>query len=186
METASLHSISKVALSVLGFLLITGDVIMEERPNPVFLNGESFANAIKINGILVIPLEDFAKAAGGKVSLEPDFQLQGSTLTAKVAFQDLHVAKPMDKSSPQRADVFAKLGDIKGESLDRQRLFNIRRVGVISTNVLTKNGKAYLSLADVAKAFGNTSWQGAITLRPGESISLNFTTNANGILRVRQ
>jgi len=164
----SLRSISKAALCVVGFLLIAGGAIMEDRPNPVLLNGKPFANAIKINGVLAIPLQDFVKAAGGKLSVEPYFQLQGSTLTAKAA-----------------SDIFAKLGDIKGESKDQQRLFNIQKVGVISTNVLMKNGKAYLPLADVAKAFGNTSWQGPITLKPGDPINLNFTTSANGILGVR-
>jgi hypothetical protein len=170
-----------LSLCFVAFAAIASAVIVEEHP--VFLNGKAFAKAVMIHGVWAIPLQDFAKAAGANVSLEPYLQLQGSTLRTRVTFHDLHAVKQTDKASARTtgaSDVFAKIVDIKGESLDdKQRsastLFHIQKVGVISTNVLMQNGKAYLPLVDVAKAFGNVSWRAPVTLKPNEAISLNYT-----------
>src|SRR2546425_491964 len=50
------------------------------------LNGKPFANAVVIQGgILAIPLEEFAKAVGAAVTLEPTLTLQGNRLSVREA-----------------------------------------------------------------------------------------------------
>ena len=172
----SLNSPARFIASILffGAALTASAVIMDERPHPVLLNGKPFANAITVNGVLAIPVQEFAKAVGVNVSLEPHLQLRGSTLSAKVW--------KTAPGSAQASDTFAKIGDIKGESLDSNRLADIQRPGVISNKVMMHKGKAYLPLADVARAFGVAGWQGPITMSAGQAISLNFTKNSQGTL----
>ena len=174
----SLNSPARFIAAILffGAALTASAVIMDERAHPVLLNGKPFANAITLNGVLAIPVQEFAKAVGVKVSLEPHLQLRGSTLSAQV----WKTAPP--NSAAQASDIFAKIGDIKGESLDSNRVADIQRPGVISNKVMMHKGKAYLPLADVARAFGVAGWQGPITMSAGQAISLNFTKNPQGTL----
>jgi hypothetical protein len=145
------------AFCVVGFLLITGGVILEDRPNPVTINGRQFANAVTINGVIAISVEDLAKA------FDATFKQQGTTLSAS----------PRDAAS----------GMATGKR--QHKWLTITKESNISTNVITKGGKAFIPLADVVKAFGGVSTiQG--NLKPGESISLNFAPNANAAFAVGQ
>jgi hypothetical protein len=177
--------ITLLAASLSGFIFIAAPTAVEYHQ--FLLNGKPFANAATINGVLAIPLRDFVRAAGGNTTLEPYFQLQGSTLTTKTTSDGVKAGKVVDKSSPKltseraSSDIFAKLGDIKGEAASAQRLFRIQKIGVISTNVMMHNGQAYVPLADVVKAFGVANWNGG-AVAPGQSLSLNFTSNANAML----
>jgi hypothetical protein len=67
------------ALGALGFLLITGGVIVEDRPHPVLFNSKPFSKAFLINGVWAIPMEDVIKGAGGNAA---NFKYQGTTFEA--------------------------------------------------------------------------------------------------------
>ncbi|HJT16703.1 MAG TPA: hypothetical protein VJ853_04920 [Thermoanaerobaculia bacterium] len=146
--------------------------------HPIYVNGKLFSNAVDIKGTLAVPLEDLSKAVGANVSLEPAFQLQGRSLVARAgwdvkknvktavkgdrpAVSDIHFTHTYDKASPV--------------------LFQINKQGAITNNVLTLNGKSYVPLADVVKAFG-ASWLLPANIAPGAAIQLNFTRNPNAIL----
>ena len=151
-----------VALCIASFLLTFGGVIMEDRPNPVLVNGKPFANAVNINGVIAISVADFAKAVSGIANLEQaGFKLLGNTL----------VTSPRDPGS----------GLPTGKRMHKP--FVITKEANVSTNVLWKNGKAFVPLADVAKAFGGVFNQPS--LRAGQTISLNFTVNGNSILEAQ-
>jgi hypothetical protein len=145
----------RAALCLTVFLISFGGLVLEERPNPVLINGKPFANAYNINGVIAISVADFTKAVGGTT------KLQGNTL----------VTSPRDPAS----------GLPTGKRMHKP--FVITKEANVSTNVLWKGGKAFVSLADVAKAFGGVFNQPP--LRAGQPISLNFTVNANSILEAQ-
>ena len=88
MEMTSLRSIIKAAICIVGFLFVFGGVIVEDRPNPLFINGKSFGNAVRINGVLAISVEDFAKAISGTPNLQQaGLKVQGNTLKLVPAVQ---------------------------------------------------------------------------------------------------
>jgi len=114
-----------VACCVVGFLLIAA-------PTPgghhqVFINGKPFANATVINGQLFVSLEDFAKAAGAKVSLEPSFKLQGSKLIA---------IGPADGAASKIKSGQIKVSD---KAWGTNQLFQVVKSGEISSNVVMQN-----------------------------------------------
>ncbi len=151
---------NRFLLCCAAFLLTFGGGVILERPNPVLLNGKPLANAVKVNGILYIPVADLAKGAGGSPTLEPTLKLQGNTLTAAA---HKHIA------------------GVKYEDVNVQ--FQVRKAGEISSHVIMKDGKAWVPLGDVAKAFG------AIiinydSVKPGEPIRLNLTVNGDDILAI--
>jgi hypothetical protein len=146
-----------------GFLLLAGGVIVEDRPNPVMINGRPFANAITINGVLAISVEDLAMAVGGtRDPRQAGFQLVGTTLTTS----------PRDPAS----------GLPTGKRMHKP--FVITKQADVSSAILMKNGKAYVPLADVVRAFGGAFVLNPRTVRPGDPISLNFAVNANAALAV--
>ena len=59
--------------------------------------------------------------------------------------------------------------------------FKVNRNGRIAAHTLNGDGKVWVPLSDLAKAFGGTF---TITgnLKPGQSIQLNFAANPNAIL----
>jgi len=175
------------ALCVVGFMFIAAPTAVEYHQ--VFLNGKPFVRAAFINGNLAVSLEDFAKAGGANITLEPGFTLQGTQLNATIsgystpAEHKHKVAGGTEyKEQTQYKEQAAKKAVIKGEATP---LFKINKPGQISTHVFNADGKAWLPLADIAKAFGgNLSPNAAAggTLKPGEAIQLNFTSNPNAIL----
>ncbi len=159
--------------------------------NPVSLNGKPFAKAVTINGKLYISTEDFAKAAGGTLTLEPNFKLQGNTLTALVSsYSSQHKHKTVEPSAALNTigGVQEKQSEYKdrGGIILQRGLFQVRKAGQISNHVIMNNGKAFVPLADVAKAFGAANWTGPVTLKAGEAINLNFAVNGDGILGFQQ
>ena len=69
------------ALCLLPVLLLAAD-----ESHQVLLNGKPFSRAEQINGVWEIPVADVARAAGMSLTLEPAFQLQGSTLSVKAGW----------------------------------------------------------------------------------------------------
>lgn len=176
-----------LALCVLGFILIAAPTAVERYQ--VFLNGKPFAKAALFNdpagaAQLAIPLEEFARAGGANVTLDPSFQLQGTKLNAMVSSYstdskikgEFKFHKAATVPSPEHKH---KIGDIK---IQAAQMFRVGRQGEISSRVFMDGGKAWVPLADVAKAFGAQNWTAPATLKPGEPIMLNFPVNPNGIL----
>src|SRR5712691_164843 len=166
---------SAVVLCLISFLLLGGSSIIENQAHPVLINGKPFANALTINGVLAISAEDFAKAFGGTANLQQaGFRLQGTTLSTLG-----HVEA---SAAPNTIGRDAASGMSTGKRMHKP--FVITKQSDVSSAILMKNGKAYVPLADVAKAFGGTFTINQGTLKPGESISLNFAVNGNGVLAV--
>ena len=152
----------KILMFVLCLFPLTAFPVSSGGDHPVFLNGKPFSTAVTINGTLAIPLQDLSKGAGSNVSLEPAFQLRGNGLNAQMGW---------DVKKNQKAVAY------KSSSL----LFRVNRSGSISNRILTLNGKAFVPLSDVAKAFGGV-WTQPAGLAPGQAIQLNFASNPNAIL----
>lgn len=146
-----------VACCVVGFLLIAAPTNVGHQ---VFINGKPFANAITINGQLFVSLEDFAKASGAKVTLEPFFQLQGSKLVA------------IGSVSGAAAKIKSDQIKVSGKAWGTNQLFQVVKSGEISSKIVMQNGKAFLPLQDLAKAFGST-YAPVDTFRPNQSINLD-------------
>src|SRR5437899_685773 len=154
---------------VVAFLLIAAPTAVEHHK--VFVNGKPFATAAVINGQFVVALEDFAKAAGAKVTLEPSFQLQGSKLTAvwtaEAASTKIKNEVPLaaKKSTP---DLKIKIEN----KASGTQIFQVARAGEISSKVFMDGGKAWIPLHDLAKAFGANFTAAPGALRPTDSINL--------------
>ena len=157
------------AFCVLGFLLITGGAIIEDRPHPLLLNGKPLGNAVSINGNLFVSVKDFATAAGGGATLGPSFQLRGTRLVAVAPGEP----------------TFDQVGKGK-EKWQPNALFSVRKAGEISSHIVMNDGKAFIPLADLARAFGFPRWRAPLTLRSGESINFNVAVNGDGILGTQQ
>ena len=199
-----------LALSVIAFLFVAAPIYMKIDSRPMTANGKQVGNAQFINGQWAISLEDFAKAAGGTLTLEPNFQLQGSRLLAVAPGVQVQGKTKIEASSPmntiggvagnnpaaqQKAQGAIILQDKnqggiilqnkdRGGIILQNTAFHVRKAGEISHNVFMFNGKAYVPLADVAKAFGGTFTAPAGNLTAGQS--LNFNWNGDGILAFNQ
>jgi type IV secretory pathway TrbL component len=178
-----------VALSVVGFLLIAAPTAVEFYP--VYLNGHFLGNARNFNGIIVVSVQDLAKAGGGTLTLEQAgltlnggvlsaYQSGGSGVTSK-AFHKASVAgggtnaykeQTAYKETPAEAKVHVKA--------TTNALFKVNKSGKIAMHTVNGDGKVWVALSDVAKAFGGAFILG--NLKPGESIQLHFPANPNAIL----
>ncbi len=144
-------------------------------------------------GIIAISLADFAKAAGAPLTLEPIFALQGNKLfvreaasnplkykEAAAATELKQIAQPATQLKIEQPTASTKIKLAPGQ------IFRVQHPGLISSNVLTVNGKAFIPLADVQRAFGDGSVAPATinggTLQPGAAVRLNFTKTPKGIL----
>jgi len=152
------------ACFVVGFPLIAR--VNKIEAHQVLINGKPFANATVINGQLFVPLEDFAKAAGAKVTLEPFFKLQGSKLIAFV---------PID-SAAAKIKIKPGWSKVSGKDWGANQLFQVVKSGEISSNIVMQNGTAFIPLKDVAQAFGAKFNWTATSLKPNQSISLDSPT----------
>lgn len=176
------------ALGVIGFMLIAAPIYMNQPTYPVTLNGKKFANATIINGVIAISVQDFVKGAGGTLTLEEaGFKLQGNTLSAGIIGEEGMKIKVVEASAASNK-VTAPLEEkwSSGQHIKKAQLnyalFHAQKSAQVSSRVFQEGGKAFLPLADVARAFGGTFNVNGGTLKPGETISLNFTKNANAAL----
>ena len=170
------------ALCVIGFILIAAPTAVEYHP--IFVNGKPFANAVVIQGgTLAIPLQDFAKAVGAAVTLEPTLTLTGSTLSVRESASEAKkykIVQPGTEMKPQTGKVKINPGQI----------FLVQHSGVISTpsanskGIIIQGGKAFIPLDDVRRAFGDGSVRSYANLKPGEAIRLNFTRSPNSIIAI--
>ena len=175
-----------LSLCVLGFILIAAPTAVEYHP--VFLNGKSLGQAVVLQGgIIAISVEDFSKAGGSSMTLQPNFQVQGNRFSTVLGpTEQKKIVSPAYKEAPagtapnQAALVPAvHKAEIK---IAPGQIFRVQNAGQITGNLMTFNGKAYIPLSDVAKAFGGTLTINGGTLKAGEAIRLNFGGTPNSIL----
>ena len=141
----------------------------------VTLNGRPFASAEFLSGQWAVPLQDFARAAGGTVTLEPNFQLRGTNLYGVSPAEplDAKVKIKFTTTVKDKVDTFAQSKD----KWQPGSIFHVQNSGLISSHVFMVNGRAFVPLADIAKAFGapyNEVANKPADDKPTESISLNF------------
>jgi hypothetical protein len=183
---------------MIGFILIAALTSIDYHP--VYVNGKPFANAVVIQGgILAIPLEDFAKAVGAPVTLEPTFTLQGNRLSVResasgpLKYKELKIVQPgtenkvvqpgteMKTVQPGTELKIVETGKVK---INPGQIFIVQHPGVISSGIITQGGKAFIPLDDVRRALGDGSVRSFGNLKPGEAIRLNFTRNQNSIIAI--
>jgi len=181
------------ASCVVGFMFIAAPTAVEYHQ--VLLNGKPFVKAAMINGVAAVKLEEFARAGGANITLEPGFTLVGSTLNATISGYSTPAGKqkegakekwlkyPDYKEQVENKDGQAgKKAVIKGEI---RPLFKVNKPGAISTHIINADGTMWIPLADIAAAFkGRLSPNAAAggALKPQEAIQLNFTPNLDAIL----
>jgi len=183
-----------------GFFFIANPIYIKHDAHPLMANGRPFASAHFVNGQWAIPLEDFARLGGSNVSLEPNFKLQGNMLIGLLlpAVDKEHKHLEASASSDSVTSVSAGkvapapvqqkgAGGIILQNKDAGGIilqagaFHVTKNGaVISSHIFMFEGKAWIPLADVARAFGGTFTAPAGNLQPGQSMSLNFTRGSGG------
>jgi hypothetical protein len=183
--------LSVIGLSIVAFILFAAPTAVEY--SPVFLNGKPLGKAAVIDGVIAISVESFARAAGGTVTLEQaGFRLQGNTLLAGIIGEEglsmkhknAIIGEDSIKIKTVQASAVPEVAhkDQVAIKMKPNAAFRIAKGGAISRGVFMHEGKAWVPLSDVAKAFGDVLTVNAGTLKPGEPIRLNFSTNPNAIL----
>ncbi|HUJ12459.1 MAG TPA: type VI secretion system tube protein Hcp [Thermoanaerobaculia bacterium] len=161
-----IRSILRPALCAATVLLLMAPTAVE-RSHPLFINGHSFGNAVEINGVLAISVQDLAQSIGGTTNLqEAGIRIQSNTLnfmpavqtTARDAASGLPTGKRMHKPF------------VITKELDK------------ATPLLSSNGRQFVAVSDVAKMFGGTlGVQG--NLASGAPVNLNFAPSPMAALR---
>ena len=169
-----------LALCVVGFVLIAAPTAVERAP--LFINGKQVGEAVFINGIIAVSVENAAKAGGATLTLQPYFSRQGSKFLA-VATADTIAKKAVagEKQVPavQAGMIKQDVGGLKQTPAPGQ-VFRVQKPGEVSSHVFEYEGKAYFPLQDLARALGNNTWAGRV--EAGKPVQLNFSTNPNAIL----
>ena len=173
-----------LALCVVGFILIAAPTAVERAP--LFVNGKQIGEAVLINGMPAASMETVAKAGGATMTLQPFFSRQGTKFLAVATF-DMVMKKavaPAEKQSPtevpavQAGMIKQDVAATKGFQPAPGQAFRVGRTGEISGKVFEFEGKAYVPLADFARALGMNTWTG--TVQSGKPVQLH--SSANGIL----
>ena len=179
-------------VSVIAFFFIAAPIYMKyEGIYGVNLNGKPSMKAQFVNNQWAVPLDEFSRAFGGGVTLEPNFQLQGNKLISVSSGGD-RLAKKVEPSA-QKVEPSASQNTIGGSVAPGVKIsagekpfiggaLHVRKAGIVSNNVFMFNGKAFVPLADIARAFGGTFTAPTGNLQPNQSLSLNFAVNGDGIL----
>ncbi len=181
-----MKKILTVVFCVIAFVPIAAKIFVKNEARQIFVNGKPFSKAFLINGVWAMPMEDVIKGAGGGgggMTLEPNFKLQGTTLTALVpAVSPAEHKHKLEASAGATTTTLYKDhggAESKVKPAGRQ-LFRVNRAGVISTHVFMFEGKAYLPVADWFFSFTGGVFNPAT--QTGDAFSFNFAVNGDGIL----
>ena len=163
-----------MTLCAIAFMLIAAPIYMNQPAHAVFVNGKPVGNAVTVNGVLAISLDDFAKAVGGTTNLQQaGLTLNGNRLsTLPRHLQASNSADTFTLASPR--DVAT--GQASGKR-QHGAIAIIKEWGAASP-LLTLNGKQFLSLSELARGFGGT-FTAPARLANGAPINLNFAPNPN-------
>jgi hypothetical protein len=165
------------ALCVVGFILIAAPTAVERVP--LFINGKPAGEAVLINGVIAISMENFARAGGATLTLQPSYQRLGTRLSTIVAKD---VAKNDARGVPAVQAGMIKQGEAGAlKQTPAGQIFRTQKAGEISGRVFDFEGKAYFPLADLARALGNNTATG-IVFKANEPLRLNGSSNPNAIL----
>jgi hypothetical protein len=189
-----------LALCVVGFILIAAPTAVEY--SPLFINGKPAGQAVLINGVIAISVENFAKAGGATLTLQPNFQRQGPKLLALLG-SDMKKAQPAAKEkwtpatgagvpAVQAGMIKQDVGGLKQTPAPGQ-IFRVQRAGEVSSHVFDFEGKGYLPVADLARALGTTFTAPAAPAAPGATNAasggiwkpgdpIRLSSSPNGIL----
>jgi len=173
------------ALCVAGLLLLTAPTAVER--SPLAINGKAVGGMIILqNGVWAVSLEDVARALGAPITLEPVLSLQGNRLTVKQP-GGATAYKPQKPDGSLDAGIHFKY-DLKAQKEARMapgQFLGVIQPGVISSHVTMMNGKAYVPVADLVRAFGDGSVHGNLTgpLQPGGvNVHINGNSNLAGLI----
>ena len=171
-----MKKLSVTAVSVVGFILIAAPIYVKTESRGLLINGRNtpFGNAELVNGVWAIPVDQFIKGFGGTLTMEQaGFRMESTTrLVTMVPSSTTDDKHKIDTVKSQK--VYAPGGT-----------FSVRKAGFVG-NVFTFNGRKYISVNDVARALGGTFTAPAGNLAPGQTLSLNFAVNGDGIIAVHQ
>ena len=193
------------ALCVVGFILIAAPTAVEY--SPLFINGKPAGQAALINGVIAISVENFAKAGGATLTLQPNFQRQGPRLLALLGDDSMkHKDAAKEKWAPAPATqpgAAAQPGTLKQggtasvkfkyDTPAPGQIFRVQRAGEISSHVFDFEGKGYFPVADLARALGTTFTAPAAPTAPGATNAasggiwkpgepIRLSSSPNGIL----
>lgn len=136
-----------LALCAAGFVLLTAASDYLRGTRALTINGRPFGNAVLVNGVWSVPLDDVEK------NIDAKFTVLGNRLEiARDPASGLPTGKRMHKPF------------VITKELDKS-----------SVILFQTGGKSYLALSDLAKLLGGTFNAPAKDDRPTESLSLNFT-----------
>ena len=170
-----MKKIATMLFCAVAFMFIAAPIYMNQPTHPVFINGNLIGNALTINGVLAISVEDFAKAIGGTANL----QQAGLTLS-----QNRLSSRPMLEASSSANTIggVASPRDVAtGQASGKRQHRPITIVKEWGASTLTLNGKQFLTLSVLATGFGGT-FTAPRTLTNGAPIYLNFGPNPNAAL----
>jgi hypothetical protein len=185
-----MRKVFTIALCAVGFILIAAPIYMNKDVHQLTINGNSIGTAQFVNGQWVMPIEDFSRAVGGSLTLEPYLKLNGNHLTAVASSYDWVKA-----STPaQKPDASNSANTIGGTQLKQttalpadqakfhsNAIIAVRKAGEISSHVFSANGKTWVPVADVARALGGT-FTASASVQPGQTFTLNFAPSPTSIL----
>jgi len=179
--------LSLAAVLVLSTLTLSAGTLLQTpatQTHAITLNGKPFAQGVILQGgIIAVSLEDFARAAGAPITLEPQFQLQGNRLYARSISSGGDYKEGQIKFDAAAAAPAIKYGAVQAKQRVAGQIIAVRQGGLISANVMMVNGKAFIPLKDIVNAFGDGSVRGFTGgVKPGEAINLNSASNTRGIL----
>lgn len=147
-----------LALCVAGLVLLTAPTAVER--STLTFNGKVMGNMVVLQGGLWgVSLHDFARALGASASLEPTLQLQSNRLFVRQAASQPLKAPQEGTLVPavNQANAVSKIKVVPGQFLE------VHKSGQISSRVTMLNGIAYVPVADIVHAFGDSSQRGTFT-----------------------
>ena len=174
----------------------TALIAFAAAPSQLTINGKVLGNIVVLQGgVWAVPLDQFAKALGAPITLEPLLSLQGNRLVAKNSSASVAYGKVNVEYKPQKADGSLDAGvhfkyDIKAQKeamrVAAGQSLEVLRPGEISSGVVMMGGKAYVPVRDVVRAFGDGSVRGTFSgaLAPGQNVNVNIAHNPNGIIAI--
>lgn len=144
-----------LSFCAIAFMLVAAPIYMNQPAHALFINGKPVGNAVSINGVLAISLDDFAKAVGGTTNLQQaGLTVNGNRVSARDVATGLPTGKRMHKP------------------------IVITKEWSAATPLLISNGKQFLPLSELARGFG-AAFTTPATLPNGAPINLHFAPNPN-------
>ena len=152
-----MRKILMIASCAAGFLLIAAPIYMKYGTHPLFIDNKLLGNAVNVNGVLAISLDDFATALSGSPSpAKAGLVVQGTRLGT--------AAPTVQPSAP--VDTFTLPNSQKTSRAQRQGFTVTKRVDSATPMILDQN-KLFVPVAVVAQLFGTTFPANADSVGPG-------------------